>query len=71
VTCATVAVAALALTPVIAADNEATRRLQEASAVFSEVMATPDMGIPTDLFEMAHCIVIVPELMTAAFIVGG
>jgi lipid-binding SYLF domain-containing protein len=71
VTCATVAVAALALTPVIAADNEATRRLQEASAVFSEVMATPDKGIPTELFEKAHCIVIVPELKTAAFIVGG
>jgi hypothetical protein len=34
-------------------------------------MATPDKGIPTELFEKAHCIVIVPELKTAAFIVGG
>jgi len=65
------AVATLALAPVRAEDNEATRRLHEASAVFSEIMATPDKGIPTDLFEKAHCIVIVPELKTAAFIVGG
>jgi lipid-binding SYLF domain-containing protein len=34
-------------------------------------MATPDKGIPRDLLEKAHCIVIVPELNTAAFIVGG
>ena len=34
-------------------------------------MATPDKGIPQDLLEKAHCIVIVPELKTAAFIVGG
>lgn len=70
-TCATMAVAALVLAPVHAEDNEATKRLQKASAVFSEIMATPDKGIPTDLLEKAHCIVIVPELKTAAFIVGG
>jgi SH3 domain-containing YSC84-like protein 1 len=70
-TCATMAVATLALAPLSAEDNEATKRLQEASAVFSEVMATPDKGIPTELLEKAHCIVIVPELKTAAFIVGG
>ena len=70
-TCATMAVATLALAPLSAEDNEPTKRLQEASAVFSEVMATPDKGIPTELLEKAHCIVIVPELKTAAFIVGG
>jgi len=70
-TCVTMAVATLALAPLSAADNEVTKRLQEASAVFSEVMATPDKGIPTELFEKAHCVVIVPELKTAAFIVGG
>ena len=43
----------------------------EAAAVFSEVMATPDKGIPQDLLEKAHCIVIVPGLKTAAFVVGG
>jgi lipid-binding SYLF domain-containing protein len=34
-------------------------------------MATPDKGIPQDLLDKAHCIVIVPSLKTAAFIVGG
>jgi lipid-binding SYLF domain-containing protein len=45
--------------------------LHEAAAVFSEVMATPDKGIPQELLENAHCIVIVPDLKTAAFVVGG
>jgi lipid-binding SYLF domain-containing protein len=34
-------------------------------------MGTPDKGIPQDLLERAHCIVIVPGLKTAGFIVGG
>src|SRR6185437_5016574 len=45
--------------------------LNEAAAVFSEVMATPDKGIPQELLEHAHCIVIVPDLKTAAFVFGG
>ena len=64
-------VAALALTPLLAKDNEPAKRLDEAAAVFSEVMATPDKGIPQDLLEKAHCIVIVPNLKTAAFVFGG
>ena len=31
----------------------------------------PDKGIPQELLEKAHCIVIVPDLKTAAFVVGG
>ena len=64
-------VAALALTPLLAQDNEPVKRLNEATAVFSEVMATPDRGIPQELLENAHCIVIVPDLKTAAFVFGG
>jgi lipid-binding SYLF domain-containing protein len=64
-------VTALALTPLLAQDNEPAKRLTEASAVFSEIMAAPDKGIPQDLLEKAHCIVIVPNLKTAAFIFGG
>src|SRR6185295_2574646 len=64
-------VTTLALTPLLAKDNEPAKRLDEAAAVFSEVMATPDKGIPQDLLENAHCIVIVPELKTGAFIIGG
>jgi SH3 domain-containing YSC84-like protein 1 len=61
----------VALASVLAADDEPAKRLDEAAAVFSEIMATPDKGIPQDLLEKAHCIVIVPELKTGAFIVGG
>ena len=63
--------AALALAPLIAQDNEPIERLEEAAAVFSEIMAAPDQSIPQDLLANAHCIVIVPELKTAAFVVGG
>jgi lipid-binding SYLF domain-containing protein len=65
-------VAALAVAPLVAKDNrEAVKRLDESAAVFSEVMSAPDKGIPKELLENAHCIVIVPGLKTAAFIVGG
>src|ERR1035437_6403824 len=64
-------VAALALRPLLAKDNEPAKRLGEAAAVFSEIMAAPDKGIPQELLENAHCIVIVPDLKTAAFVFGG
>jgi lipid-binding SYLF domain-containing protein len=64
-------VAALAVAPLLAVDKESVKRLEESAAVFSEVMAAPDKGIPQEMLENAHCIVIVPSLKTAAFLVGG
>jgi SH3 domain-containing YSC84-like protein 1 len=55
----------------LATDKEPAIRLGEAASVFAEAMAAPDNGIPQDLLERAHCIVIVPGLKTGAFIVGG
>ncbi len=46
-------------------------RLTDAADVFAEIMNTPDKGIPHDLIQKAHCVVIVPELKTGAFIVGA
>jgi lipid-binding SYLF domain-containing protein len=46
-------------------------RMTDAAQVFNEIMATPDKGIPEDLLEKAHCIVIVPGLKQAAFGIGG
>ena len=63
--------ATLAIAPLLAMDNGNVKRLNEASAVFSEIMATPDKGIPQDMLANAHCIVIVPSLKTAAFLIGG
>lgn len=65
-------IGAVALTPLLAAtDPEPAKRLETAAVVFSEIMAAPDKGIPQDMLGNAHCIVIVPELKTGAFIVGG
>ena len=61
----------VALVPLAAKDNDAVKRVNEVTAVFSEVMAIPDKGIPEEMLANAHCIVIVPNLKTAAFIVGG
>jgi lipid-binding SYLF domain-containing protein len=58
-------------TSLMAVDSEPAKRLNEAAAVFSEIMATPDKGIPQDMLGNAHCIVIVPGLKTAGFILGG
>jgi lipid-binding SYLF domain-containing protein len=58
-------------TSLMAVDREPAKRLNEAAAVFSEIMATPDKGIPQEMLENAHCIVIVPGLKTAGFILGG
>jgi SH3 domain-containing YSC84-like protein 1 len=64
-------IAVVALTPLLAKDDESARRLDDAAAVFSEIMAAPDKGIPQEMLEHAHCIVVVPDLKTGAFIVGG
>src|SRR5215469_10974049 len=62
----------LLVSSVFAAErNKTNQRLEDAAAVFSEIMAAPDKGIPHDLLQKAHCIVIVPGLKKGAFIVGG
>jgi lipid-binding SYLF domain-containing protein len=69
---ATTVATTLALAPLVASDNDdAVKRLGVASTVLSEIMAAPDKGIPEELLEKAHCIVIVPDLKTAAFGAGG
>jgi len=46
-------------------------RLDDAASLFTEIMGSPDRSIPQDLLEKAHCIVLVPGLKKAAFVVGG
>ena len=54
-----------------AEDEDAIERIGEAKTVFEEIMGTPDKGIPRDLLAKAHCVVIVPSVKRAGFIVGG
>lgn len=71
ITIVTLIAAMFGIVPLVAQDDEPAQRLAEAATVFSEIMAAPDRGLPQDLLRAAHCIVIVPGLKTAAFLVGG
>lgn len=53
------------------AAGKANERLGDAARDFSEVMQTPDKGIPQDLLAKAQCVIIVPGLKKAAFVVGA
>jgi lipid-binding SYLF domain-containing protein len=68
-----VALALSLLSPalLLQAADTAEERLSDAAKVFTEIMSTPDKGIPQDLLEKAHCIVIVPGMKQAGFVVGG
>lgn len=50
---------------------KAAERLSDAASVLSEVMASPDKGIPQDLLGKAECVVVVPGMKKAAFVVGA
>jgi SH3 domain-containing YSC84-like protein 1 len=54
-----------------AKENKTAQRLEEAATVISEIMDTPDKGIPQDLLDGAQCIIVVPGLKKGAFILGG
>ncbi len=54
-----------------AGGEETAKRLREATVVLNEMMGAGDKGIPQELIENAHCVVVVPGLKKGAFIVGG
>ncbi len=62
--------ASLALATAVWAET-AQERLTEATTVFSDVMKTPDKGIPQDLLSKAACVIVIPNMKKAAFVVGG
>ena len=53
------------------AESSPDKRLRNAALSFREVMHEPDKGIPRDLLDKSRCIVIIPGVKKAAFIVGG
>lgn len=63
--------ALLAVSAAAFAAQTPAERINDAATVFNEIMAAPDKGIPRDLIEKAHCIVIVPGLKKGGFIVGA
>jgi SH3 domain-containing YSC84-like protein 1 len=63
----------LAVPVAVSADlsSREAQRIQDAAAVIRDLHAAPDKDVPEDLWEKAECIVVVPSLKKAAFIVGG
>jgi lipid-binding SYLF domain-containing protein len=51
--------------------KDSVQRLSNAATVLNEIMATPDKGIPLEVFENAKCIAVVPNMVKAAFVFGG
>jgi SH3 domain-containing YSC84-like protein 1 len=52
-------------------DNPAAKRLNEAASTLGDIMKADDKSIPQDLLDKAQCMVIVPGLKKAGFILGG
>ncbi len=55
------------------ADKDKTKqdeRLKNAGAVMGEILDIPD-NIPQDLLDKARCVVVIPSVVKAAFLVGG
>jgi lipid-binding SYLF domain-containing protein len=53
------------------AGESAASRLKASTNVMKEIMATPDNAIPQELLQSSQCIVIVPGMKKAAFIIGA
>lgn len=51
--------------------EDASRHSREASEVFRKIMSAPDRAIPRDLIEGAEAVAVCPNVLKAAFIVGG
>src|SRR5882672_12094663 len=51
--------------------NEASRRSNDAAAVFNEIMGAADNAIPKELVDKAQAIAVFPSVLKAAFIFGG
>jgi lipid-binding SYLF domain-containing protein len=46
-------------------------KLNDSATVLTEIRNAPDKGIPDSIWNKAHCVVVIPSLKKAGFIVGG
>ena len=54
-----------------AEETKTTDRVNDAAAMFSEIMGTPDKSIPQDLLNKSHCIILVPGLKKGGFVLAA
>lgn len=55
----------------LAQEDTPDHRLRASADVLHEMLGAPDKGIPRDLLEKAQCVMIIPGVKKAGFIVGG
>lgn len=48
-----------------------TERMQKAGEVLHQIMATPDKGIPNEVFDKAKCVAVVPHMLKGGFVFGA
>jgi lipid-binding SYLF domain-containing protein len=68
-----IAITCLAMmVPAWAASGEAEQdRVKEATNVLKEIAQAPDKGIPASVLDGAKCVIVIPEMKKAGFIVGA
>lgn len=54
-----------------AKDTKAAERASAAAKVLSEIANTPDKGIPNEILGGAKCVIVIPGLKKAGFVVGA
>ena len=69
--CLAISLSTMALAADDDGDSKAVDRIKAASDVLNEIEGAPDQGIPEEVLDDAKCIVVVPHLIKAGFIVGG
>src|SRR5947209_5812817 len=47
------------------------KRLNEAGTVLTELRNSPDKAIPENLWDKAQCVLVIPSMKKAAFVIGG
>jgi SH3 domain-containing YSC84-like protein 1 len=65
------AVCLIASSAFAALSKDQAKRLSQAATVVTDLRNTPEKGIPEDLWNKAQCVVVIPSMKKAAFIVGG
>jgi lipid-binding SYLF domain-containing protein len=54
-----------------ALSKDEVKRLHESATILTELRNSPDQAIPEALWNKARCVLVIPSLKKAAFIVGG
>jgi SH3 domain-containing YSC84-like protein 1 len=54
-----------------ALSKDEVKRLSQAGTILSELRQAPDKGVPEELWAKAQCVIVIPSMKKAAFVVGG